>query len=58
MVQKYEIWNATWLREEEKNINLSLSSVYLKGMNKSKVSKNEPLLKTLFAQVVGKDSSV
>lgn len=58
MVQKYGIWNATWLREEEKNINLSLSSISLKGMNKSMVSKNEPLLKTLFAQVVGKDSSV
>lgn len=54
MVQKYEIWNATRLRESEKNINQSLSSIYLKGMNKSKVSKNEPLLKTLF----GKDSSV
>ena len=58
MVQKYGIWNATWLREEEKNINLSLSSISLKGMNKSMVSKNEPLLKTLFAHVVCKDSSV
>lgn len=37
----------------------SISLKYLfKRMNKSKVSKNEPLLKTLFGKVVGKDSSV